>query len=47
MTEWVTQKNIEDFTRKISEEKDPEKRRVLERLLEQEKAKLRQLPETC
>jgi len=39
MTEWVTLKNIQDFKRKIAEEKDPEKRRILEELLAKEQAK--------
>jgi hypothetical protein len=40
--EWVTHKNIEDFKGKLAEEKDPEKRRILEALLAQEEEKLRQ-----
>ena len=39
MSEWVIEKNIEDFTRKIATEKDPEKRRILEELLAKEQAK--------
>jgi hypothetical protein len=40
MTEWVTLKNIEDFKRKLGEEKDPEKRRILQELLAKEQMKL-------
>ena len=47
MTEWVTETNIKDFTRKISEEKDPEKRRILEELLDKEKAKRSRPDKTC
>lgn len=39
MAEWVTLKNIEDFKRKLAEEKDPNKRRILEELLAKEEAK--------
>lgn len=40
MSAWVTDQNIQDFKRKIAEEKDPEKRRILEQLLVQEQQKL-------
>lgn len=40
MTEWVTLKNIEDFKPKLGEEKDPEKRRILQELLAKEQMKL-------
>ncbi len=47
MTEWVTETNIKDFARKISEERDPEKRRILQELLEREKAKRGRVDKTC
>ena len=47
MTQWVVEKNIEDFTRKIAEEGDSAKRRILEELLEKEKAKRGAVPKTC
>jgi hypothetical protein len=37
---WVTQKNIEDFKRKLEEEKDSDKRRILKELLLKEQMKL-------
>ncbi len=46
MAEWVTLKNIEDFKRKLAEEKDPYKRRILETLLAQEREKLGSLDES-
>jgi hypothetical protein len=39
MNDWVTETNISDFQRKITEEKDPTKRRILEELLAREKMK--------
>jgi hypothetical protein len=40
MPKWVTLKNIEDFKRKLAEEKDPERRRILEEFLAKEQVKL-------
>lgn len=41
MSQWIIAKNIDDFRRKIAEEIDPEKRRVLTMLLAQEIEKQR------
>jgi hypothetical protein len=38
--QWVVRTNIFDFKRKLSEERDPQKRRILEMLIAQEEAKL-------
>lgn len=40
--QWVIKTNIADFARKLAEERDPAKRRVLEELLAKEEAKLRE-----
>jgi hypothetical protein len=45
MNDWVTEKNISDFQRKITEEKDPAKRRILQELLAQQKEKRGQMGE--
>ena len=42
MSQWITAKNITDFTRKLAEEIDPEKRRILKMLLAQEIERQRQ-----
>jgi hypothetical protein len=39
MNDWVMETNISDFQRKITEETDPTKRRILEELLAREKMK--------
>lgn len=39
--QWVIKTNIADFKRKLAEETDPARRRVLEELLAKEEAKLR------
>jgi hypothetical protein len=41
MGQWIILKNIEDFKRKLAEEADSEKRRILEMLLAQETEKQR------
>jgi len=38
--QWVVTTNIGDFKRKLSQERDPEKRRIPEMLIAQEEAKL-------
>jgi len=43
MSLWVTNTNIRDFKEKIGRETDPEKRRILEKLLAQEEQKRRDL----
>jgi hypothetical protein len=40
--QWVVRTNIADFKRKLAEEADPARRRVLEELLAKEEAKLRE-----
>jgi hypothetical protein len=38
---WIAIKNLNDFRRKLAEEKDPDKRRVLTELIAKEEQKLR------
>ena len=47
MAEWVTLQNIERFQKALSQETDPEKRRILEELLGKEQAKAARADETC
>ena len=41
MSQWITRRNIEHFEEMLVEEKDPHKRRVLEKLLDEEREKQR------
>ncbi len=42
MSQWTATKNIEHFKKLLAEEKDPDKRRVLQMLLAREEEKQRQ-----
>ena len=41
MKGWIATKNLDDFRRKLAEEKNPDKRRILTELIAEEEQKLR------
>ncbi|HKT17383.1 MAG TPA: hypothetical protein VJR47_05025 [Stellaceae bacterium] len=45
MNRWIAAKNVDDFRRKLANEKDPDRRRILAELLASEEQKLRE-PDT-
>lgn len=42
MNRWIATKNLDDFRRKLADEKDLDKRRVLVELIAKEEQKLRE-----